>query len=188
MQLKQLLISDLQRQYALEGRLKPPANLVGVLARLLHHRFLPIVLYRFARATRLGGVPGIPKLLTYANIVLFGLDISPGCEIGPGLFLPHTTGTVIGAWRIGANVTIFQGVTIGARDADMAFDITLRPEVGNNVVFGAGCKVLGGIRIDDDVTVGANAVLLESVPEGDTVAGIPARVISRRVSETAACS
>src|SRR3954452_6442646 len=146
MRLKKLLISDLQRQYALEGGPKRQASLAGVLARLLHQRFLPIVLYRVARAARLSGVPGIPGLLTYANIVLFGLDISPRCEIGPGMFLPHTTGTVIGAWRVGANVTIFQGVTLGARHADMGFDTTQRPDAGNNVVFGDGCKVLGGIR------------------------------------------
>src|SRR4051812_3409666 len=114
MRLKKLLISDLQRQYALEGGPKRQASLAGGLARLLHQRFLPIVLYRIARAARLSGVPGVPKLLTYANIVLFGLEISPRCEIGPGLFLPHTSGTVVGAWKLGSNVTIFQGVTLGA--------------------------------------------------------------------------
>jgi serine O-acetyltransferase len=188
MRLKQLLYSDLQRQYDLEGRHGKAANAWGLLARLLHHRFLPIVLYRLARAARLSGIPAIPNLLTYVNLILFGLEISPRCEIGPGMFLPHTTGTVIGAWRIGANVTIFQGVTLGARHAEMAFDTTLRPEIGDNVLLGAGCKVLGGIRIHDGVTVGANAVLLESVPEGVTVAGIPARIISQTVEETVACN
>lgn len=187
MRLKQLLISDLQRQYTLEGHSERPVNLLGLLARLLHHRFLPIVLCRMARAARLCGLPGIPKLLTYANIVLFGLEISPRCEIGPGLFLPHTSGTVIGAWRLGANVTIFQGVTLGAKGSDMRFDIQLRPEVGSDVVLGAGCKVLGGISISDRVTVGANAVVLESVPAGATAVGVPARILSRRVEEFVSC-
>jgi serine O-acetyltransferase len=188
MQTRQLLYCDLERQYALEGRSGKAAKLLGLLARLFHHRFLPVVFYRLSRAARLSGVPVVPSLFTYMNLVLFGLEISPKCEIGPGMFLPHTNGTVIGAWRIGANVTVFQGVTLGARYADMGFDTTLRPEVGDNVVFGAGCKVLGGIRVNDDVTVGANAVLLDSVPSGVTVAGIPARIVFERVEETVACN
>jgi serine O-acetyltransferase len=188
MQLKRLLYSDLERQYSSEEPVQQSATLLKLLARLFHPRFLPIVFYRLARAARLKGIPGIPQLLSYANIVLFGLEIPAQCEIGPGLFLPHTTGTVVGAWRIGANVTIFQGVTLGAKNADMGFGVALRPEVGNNVTLGAGCKVLGGIRVGDDVTVGANAVVLESVPDNVTVAGIPARIVRRSVEGLVACN
>ena len=68
------------------------------------------------------GVPALPQLFTYLNILLFGIEVAPRCEIGPGIFFPHTSGTVIGARRVGANVTIYQGVTLGAKELDMRFD------------------------------------------------------------------
>jgi serine O-acetyltransferase len=76
-------------------------------------------------------------------------------------------------------VTIFQGVTLGARELDMGFDFRLRPEVGSNVVLGAGAKILGGVHIGDHATVGANSVVLDSVEAGSTVVGIPARQVSK---------
>lgn len=177
MRLKQLLLSDLARQYEMEGRLGLRPNLFRLLGRLLHPRFLPIVLCRTARAALLTGIPIVPKILTYLNIVLFGLEVAPRCEIGPGLFFPHTSGTVVGAWRLGHNVTIFQGVTLGAKGLDMGFDPQQRPCVGDDVTLGAGCKILGGIIIGDEATVGANSVVVHSVPSNDTVAGIPARTL-----------
>jgi serine O-acetyltransferase len=188
MRLRELLYKDLERQYALYGYPERAATIGGLLARLLHHRFLPIVICRVARSAMLLGLPVLPQLLSYMNIVLFGLEIPTRCEIGPGLFLPHTTGTVVGAWRIGRNATIFQGVTLGAKEADMDFEIALRPEVGDNVVLGAGCKVLGGISVGDYVSVGANSVVLESVPANSIAVGIPARIISREVEGTVSCN
>lgn len=177
--LKQLLYSDLARQAALEGRSGARPGFAQFLRRLLHHRFLPIVLCRASRAARLRKIPVLPELLTYLNIVLFGLEVTPRCEIGPGIFFPHPSGTVIGAWRIGSNATILQGVTLGAKRMDLGFDSRLRPEIGDNVVLGAGSKILGGIHIGDNVTVGANSVVVDSVEAGSTVVGIPARKISK---------
>ncbi len=176
--LKQLLYSDLARQAGLEGR-PMPTTWIRFFGRLPHPRFLPIVLCRLSRAALVGKIPLLPQLFTYLNLVLFGLEVAPGCEMGAGIFFPHPSGTVIGAWRIGTNATIFQGVTLGARGLDMRFDRSLRPELGDNVVIGAGAKVLGGIRIGDNAIVGANAVVLDSVATHSTVAGIPARNISR---------
>ena len=177
--LKRLLYSDLARQAELEGSAIVRPGFAGLLCRLLHPRFLPIVLCRASRAARLRKIPVLPELLTYLNIVLFGLEVTPRCEIGPGIFFPHPSGAVIGAWRIGSNVTILQGVTLGAKRMDLGFDVRLRPEVGDNVVLGAGAKILGGIRIGDNVTVGANAVVVDSVEANCTVVGIPARKVSR---------
>jgi serine O-acetyltransferase len=177
--IKQLLYSDLARQAELEGRLDARPNFLAFLRRLLHPRFLPIVLCRGSRAAMLGRIPVLPELLTYLNIVLFGLEVTPRCQIGPGIFFPHPSGTVIGAWRIGSNVTILQGVTLGAKRMDLGFDFRLRPEVGDNVVLGAGSKILGGIHIGDNVTVGANSVVVDSVEPGSTVVGIPARRVSK---------
>jgi serine O-acetyltransferase len=125
----------------------------------------------------LHGIPIVPQLLTYLNILLFGLEVTPRCEIDPGIFFPHTSGPVIGASRIGSNVIVSQGVTLGAKKLDMGFDSSVRPEVGDNVILGAGCKVLGGIRIGDNVTVGVNSVVVDSIMPNTTVAGIPAREI-----------
>jgi serine O-acetyltransferase len=177
--LKQLLYSDLARQAELEGRPIARPSFAGLIRRLLHHRFLPIVLCRVSRAAMLGKIPVLPGLLTYLNIVLFGLEVSPRCEIGPGIFFPHPSGTVIGAWRIGSNVTIFQGVTLGAKELDMGFDFRLRPDVGDNAVLGAGSKILGGIHIGDNVAVGANSVVVDAVEAGSTVVGIPARKVAK---------
>jgi len=178
--LKQLLYSDLARQDWLEGGgpITPP-RFPRFVGRLLHHRFLPLVLCRASRAAMLRRIPVLPALFTYLNIVLFGLEVSPRCEIGPGIFFPHPSGTVIGAWRIGSNVTIFQGVTLGAKELDMGFDLRLRPEIGDNVTLGAGSRILGGIHIGDNVTVGANSVVLDSVEAGSTVVGIPARKVTK---------
>jgi serine O-acetyltransferase len=175
--LKALLYADLERQLELSGRLGAKASLLSLLRRLLHPRFLPIVLCRCSRAALLIGIPALSHLLSYLNQIIFGIEISPKCAIGPGIFFPHTSGTVIGASKIGRNVTVFQGATLGAKDMDMGFDRALRPEIGDYVVVGAGAKVLGGISLGDNVRVGANSVLLRSVPANTTVAGVPAREV-----------
>jgi len=174
-----LLRADLARQMT-PADSGFPVPLRMVLLHLFHNRFLPLVIVRLSRAAMLHRIPILPQLCTYLNIVLFGLEVSPRCEIGPGLFLPHTSGTVIGAWRIGSNVTIFQNVTLGAKEVDMGFDTSLRPEIGDQVTIGAGAKLLGGIHIGNHATIGANAVVLASVDTGDTVVGIPARSVTRQ--------
>ncbi|MGP8173721.1 MAG: serine O-acetyltransferase [Terracidiphilus sp.] len=181
--LKEMLFADLKRQYDLEGRTGKAVGLAGVSIRLLHPRFLPLVLFRLGRASFLSRIPVLPQLCSYANIVLFGLEISPRCEIGPGLFIPHTSGTVVGAWRIGRNATIFQNVTLGSKKLDMGFEASSRPELGDCVTLGAGCKVLGGIKIGDYATVGANSVVLESVEANSTVVGVPARTVAGNAAE-----
>jgi serine O-acetyltransferase len=180
-----LLYSDLARQYELEDRRGIRPNFFRFLARLLHFRFLPNVLYRTSRAAMLSGIPLLPKVLSYVNLVLFGLEVTPKCEIGPGIFFAHPVGCVIGAWKIGRNVTIFQGVGLGSLRPDMGFNKELRCEIGNNVVLGAGCKVLGPWSVGDNVTVGPNSVVLGSISANQSVLGIPARVVpsSTRISE-----
>lgn len=177
MSLRSLLYADLARQYELEDRSVRKPNFLRFLARALHFRFLPNVIRRLSRATHLAHLPLIPHLFTYLNIALFGLEVTPKCEIGPGVFFAHSVGTVVEAARLGRNVTILGGVTLGAKTLAPMFDPATRPVVGDNVVLGAGCKVLGAIEIGNAVTVGANAVVLESVPHNATVVGIPARVM-----------
>jgi serine O-acetyltransferase len=179
-QLKELLYSDLTRQYELEGKPNLRPNLFRLLARLPHYRYLPNVLYRVSRAAFLAGVPLVPHVFTYLNILLFGLEITPKCDIGPGVFFSHPNGTVIGASRVGRNVTFVQGVMVGAVTTDMKFDAVLRPIIGNDVMLGAGSKVLGGIEIGDGATIGANSLVLRPVAPKATVLGVPAKVISQQ--------
>jgi len=120
------------------------------------------------------------RLFSLVNFLLFGIEIAINCPIGPGLFFPHTHGTVIGALRIGSNAIIYQGVTVGAKDLDFTYDELHRPVVGDNVLIGAGAKVLGGVRLGNDVRVAANAVVLKSVVDNVTVAGVPASVMSKQ--------
>ena len=117
---------------------------------------------RLSRAARLRKIPILPELFTYLNIVLFGLEVTPRCEIGPGIFFPHPSGTVIGAWRIGKNATILQGVTLGAQKMDLGFDSALRPEVGDNVLLGAGmlAAVLRGLEFEQVLILGLVMVVL----------------------------
>jgi len=114
------------------------------------------------------------------NVVLFGIEVSPKVKIGGGLFLPHTVGTVLGAESIGENVTIMQGVTLGAKEPDMQFMPSTRPIIGNNVLIGAGAKVIGRIKVEDFAKIGANAVVVKDVPAYAVAIGVPARVLIRQ--------
>jgi serine O-acetyltransferase len=182
-QLKYLLYSDLARQYELEGRADIQPSFSRFLGRLLHFRYLPNVIFRTSRAALLAGIPVVPWVLTYLNLVLFGVEVTPRCEIGPGFYLPHPVGCVIGAWRIGSNVTMFQGVGLGAVN-DMKFRKELRCEIGNNVILGTGCKVMGPYHVGDNVKIGANSVVTRSVEANQTVVGLPARPAHAREVES----
>jgi serine O-acetyltransferase len=111
------------------------------------------------------------------NFFLFGLEIGMQCEIGKGLFFPHTSGIVIGALSIGENATIYQGVTIGARELDFSYLPTSRPVIGSGVTISTGAVILGEIRIGNRVRIGANSVVLNSIPDDVLAVGVPARVV-----------
>lgn len=106
-----------------------------------------------------------------------GIEIHPGATIGRGLFIDHGMGVVIGETaEIGDNCTLYQGVTLGGTGKDVG---KRHPTLGNNVMVGAGAKVLGPINISDNSKVAANAVVLKEVPENSTAVGIPAKVVRR---------
>jgi serine O-acetyltransferase len=114
------------------------------------------------------------KILWYIGWLISAAEIDVSTVIGEGLYIPHATGIVIrGDCIIGKNVTILQGVTIGRNEA--AYDG--RTIIGDNCKFFAGAKVIGDLVIGDDVTVGANAVVLKDLPSGVTAVGVPARVL-----------
>jgi serine O-acetyltransferase len=177
MTLKQLLLSDLERQYHYEGSLSKTPTVVGILKKSLNPRFTPVFLWRISHHCYVSRLTPIAKLVSLINFVIFGIEIGMRCEIGEGLYLPHTVGTVIGANKIGRNVVIFQGVTLGAKALDLAYQPEKRPTIGDNVTIGSGAKILGGIHIGNNVTIGANAVVTKSLPDNVVAVGIPAQII-----------
>lgn len=185
MRLKEYLILDLTRMHALSGR--KPARITGLalLKGCLSPRFMPITLCRFAQVAYQQGWRRTGKFFALINFLMFGLEIAPQIPIGPGIFFPHTQGTVLGARVIGSNVTVFHQVTLGARQLDMGFAPELRPEVGDNVTLGAGAKVLGGIKLGNGVVIGANSVVLADMPDGVLCVGSPARIIRRHQARKA---
>lgn len=104
-----------------------------------------------------------------------GIEIHPGAVIGEGFFIDHGHGVVIGETAIiGNNVTLYQGVTLGGTGKEKG---KRHPTIGNNVMIGAGAKVLGSVTIGDNVKIGAGSVVLKDVPPNSTVVGVPGRVV-----------
>ena len=106
-----------------------------------------------------------------------GIEIHPGAKIGKGLMIDHGMGVVIGeTTEIGDNCTLYQGVTLGGTGKDVG---KRHPTLGNNVMVGAGAKVLGPFKIGDNTKIAANAVVLEEIPDNCTAVGIPAKIVRK---------
>lgn len=177
--LRSYLAADLRRARVLLNGAADGVSGLRLWLGVLSPRFVPVLLCRLAfffYRLKLGLVAKVVSLL---NFFLFGIEIAVRCPIGKGLFLPHTQGTVIGAWSIGENATIFQGVTLGAKELDFSYQESSRPTVGDGVTIGSGAKVIGGLVLGSDSRVGANAVVLNDVAPGSLVVGIPAKVVDR---------
>ena len=103
-----------------------------------------------------------------------GIEIHPGACIGKGFFIDHGDGVVIGETTvIGDNVTLYQGVTLGGTGKDVG---KRHPTLGNNVMVGAGAKVLGPFKVGNNARIAANSVVLREVPDNATVVGVPGRI------------
>jgi serine O-acetyltransferase len=173
--------SDIARMYELSGSPRS-VSVLGVFKALCNPRLCPAILIRVAYCLAQNRLGFLARFVSVINLVLFGIEVSVRIPIGNGLFLPHTSGTVIGAASIGRNVTIFQGVTLGAKELDMNFSPASRPVIEDDVIIGAGAKVLGGIRIGRGARVGANAVVLTDVPSGAVAVGVPAQIVNSSVA------
>lgn len=149
-------------------------TLMTTLRLLWRHMPLRAMLwYRFGSWCKGNGIPFFPGFVQRFLYRFFGLEIFVGANIGGGLYIAHPSGTVIAVESMGENCSIIASVTIGMRN-EWAF-----PRIGNHVFIGAGARVLGNIDVGDGAVVGANAVVIDDVPAGVTVVGIPARVIRR---------
>ncbi len=118
------------------------------------------------------------RLVSHIGRWLSGIEIHPGARIGPGLFIDHGMGVVIGETaEIGANATLYHGVTLGGTSWNKG---KRHPTLEDDVVVGAGAKILGPITIGARTRVGANAVVVKSVPPDSVVVGVPGRVTHRK--------
>ncbi len=132
-------------------------------------------LHRIAHRLHTVGLPVLPRWISQFNRFLTGIEIHPGACIGKGFFIDHGAGVVIGETaEIGDNVTVYQGVTLGGTGKETG---KRHPTVGDNVIFGAGAKVLGGITIGDNAKIGAGSVVINDVPQNSTVVGNPGRPV-----------
>jgi serine O-acetyltransferase len=127
-------------------------------------------------------VPFFPRLISHVSRFFTGIEIHHGAKIGEGFFIDHGMGVVIGETsEIKDNVALYQGVTLGGTSL---LKKKRHPTLGNNVVVGAGSKLIGAITIGDNVKVGAGSVVITSVPANVTVVGVPGRVVEIRNPDT----
>jgi serine O-acetyltransferase len=154
---------------------RDPAATSALEVALTYAGFHAICLHRLAHWLWSRRIPLIPRFISHIARFLTGIEIHPGAKIGPGFFIDHGMGVVIGETsEIGESVILFQGVTLGGTGKERG---KRHPTLGSHVVVGAGAKILGAITIGDHVKIGANSVVLRSVPAHSTVVGIPAKTV-----------
>lgn len=136
-----------------------------------------LVFHRFAHWLFVLGLPLLPRLISHLARFLTGIEIHPGAVIGSSVFIDHGMGVVIGETAIvGDYALIYQGVTLGGTGKESG---KRHPTLGENVVVGAGAKVLGNLLIGNNVRIGAGSVVLRDVPSDCTVVGVPGRILYR---------
>ncbi len=134
--------------------------------------------YRIAHWFWIHNLFWLGRLLSHIGRTVSGIEIHPGAKIGPGFFIDHGMGVVIGETaEIGANATLYHGVTLGGTSWNKG---KRHPTLEDDVVVGAGAKILGPITIGARTRVGANAVVVKDVPPDSVVVGIPGRVTHRK--------
>jgi serine O-acetyltransferase len=130
--------------------------------------------HRLAHRLWHGGWRTLARFVSHVSRFLTGIEIHPAARLGPGLFIDHGMGVVIGETaEVGANVTLLQGVTLGGTSLKRE---KRHPTLGDNVVVGAGAKIIGAFKIGDGSRVGAGSVVVREVPPNSVVVGVPGRV------------
>ena len=140
--------------------------------------FQALMFHRFAHKLKKIGVPFLPRYISYLTRIITGIEIHPSATIGERLFIDHGEGVVIGETaEIGDDVIIYQQVTLGGTGKEHG---KRHPTIGNNVILGAGAKILGNITIGNNVRIGAGSVVVDDVPDDSTVVGVPGRVVHQK--------
>jgi serine O-acetyltransferase len=148
---------------------------------LLEFGTLAVIVHRFGRWVYKIKIPVIRQLMIFIYLVvntvclaITGIHVHRESDIGPGLVIHNSNCIFILATKIGHSCTVNQGVSVASVRG------TGWPTLGNNVYLGAGCKVMGGVTVGDNVVVSANSLVIADVPSDCTVLGVPARIISRQ--------
>lgn len=137
--------------------------------------FHAMVFYRMSHWLWRNQMKFLGRFVSHIGRFMTGIEIHPGATIGRGFFIDHGMGVVIGETaEIGENCTLYHGVTLGGTSWAKE---KRHPTLGNNVVIGAGAKVLGPFTLGDNSKVGSNSVVVKEVPDNATVVGIPGRVV-----------
>lgn len=162
----------LDKDPAIRSRFELLFNYPGLIA---------IVHYRFAHALHKRGFRLLARILMGFTQFLTNIDIHPGAKIGRRVFIDHGIGVVIGETaEVGDEVTLYQGVSLGGVSLEK---VKRHPTIERGVVIGAGAKILGNITVGANSKVGANSVVIRSVPRDSTAVGNPARVIEKGLSK-----
>ena len=162
---------------------KDPAarNVLEVI--LLYPGFHVLVTHRIAHFLYRHRLLFLARFVSQLSRHLTGIEIHPGARIGQRLFIDHGMGIVFGeTTEVGDNCTIYHGVTLGGTGKDVG---KRHPTLGNNVLIGAGAKVLGPVFIGDNVRIGAGSVVLHNIPANATAVGVPAEVV--RINRERCC-
>ena len=134
-------------------------------------------IHRLAHACWMVQLKFLGRFLSHLGRFLTGIEIHPGARLGPGLFIDHGMGVVIGETaEVGEDVTIYQGVTLGGTSLEK---VKRHPTIGNNVVIGSGAKVLGPFTVGDNSRIGSGSVVVKEVPSNSVVVGVPGRITHR---------
>jgi serine O-acetyltransferase len=172
--IKMILIAVFFHDEIKEARKKDPAAKSFLEVLILYQGLHALVSFRVAHFFYKRRLFFLARFISQYARFLTGIEIHPGAQIGRCLFIDHGIGVVIGETAIiGDNVLLYQGVTLGGTGLEQG---KRHPTVGNNVVIGAGAKVLGNITIGDNSYIGANAVVIHDVPPNSTVVGVPGRI------------
>jgi serine O-acetyltransferase len=156
---------------------RDPAARSGLEVLFCYPGLQALILHRFAHWLHRLRLPLIPRMISHLARFLTGIEIHPGATIGQGVFIDHGMGVVIGETAIIGNYAlIYQEVTLGGTGKERG---KRHPTLGENVVVGAGAKVLGNIQIGSNARIGAGSVVLRDVPADCTVVGIPGRIVYR---------
>ncbi|MBT1247599.1 MULTISPECIES: serine O-acetyltransferase EpsC [Thermosipho] len=147
----------------------------------LHTGFQALVLYRLSHLFYKYDLKFLAFLVHYISKILFSADISPAAYIEPGVVIDHAIGVVIGSTAtVRTGTLIYHGVTLGARNIQKG---KRHPDIGKNVLIGAGAKILGPVKIGDDARIGANSVVLADIPSGTTFVGVPAKNVYEKIEK-----
>lgn len=169
------MIKNLKEEIAIIRQRDPAIH--SSMEVLLYPSFKVMLHYRLAHKLYLKKHYFLARWVSQRGVRKTGIEIHPGAQIGKGFFIDHGNGVIIGETTIiGDNVTLYQGVTLGGTGKEQG---KRHPTLGNNIMIGAGAKVLGSCSIGDNCKIGAGSVVLEDVPGGCTVVGVPGRVVKR---------